>query len=974
MSFLKPINKKIQKRLFQKMRILGREGNSPNATVNVDGLSLDKMATRSTFIRMTSGLREPIVLMGGELVETADENFNIQRDTAQGYDEIYGPRPYLTYDLQIKGENKFRRPMPGIKSLDAQFLGGNKALRQATINWTCWSFEDIDRLTPHFLSVGKTVCVEWGWVYGNNGLRNVRGFIGPNGIRKSAYENYREVVNGMKGDIDMMVGIVKNFEFNTRSDGGFDCTTTLTSVGSDMLKKPAPAKGATNMTVRLNAKKGETAKELKEKIESDNVEKNEVEITLKNMISEIDEFLLDQISTFNTKGAADGGYVKGTSELNYSGTGRYRYVRNSFLIDGNKSAGKPNDVWVRWGWFEDNILSKFETIIGGSIIKSEIRSVDNVLDKITDKVIGYTPTLIRDDENLETTNPFKFILPGKFFPLDKNAISEAYKKAVGVELSGTYGDKTKLVELATVVNEDDNFQPFNAAEVKGIDIGRPDRGVFRNILINTKLLKEAMGVLEGPGVESFSTFEFLSRMFDLLNEDIGFWNYQIQADENQTYRLKIVDTFAVDKPILEADPSKPALGDSTTRSVYDPSLNEVVNNGIFYFPVWQHDSLVKDQNVSCTIPNQLAISIMYGANAPKIKTGGATENEANDEESQAAAGIGKAANDDGDLKDLQIALHKDGYENYGLDSTPLSAPSANTIGPRQDFDTYPEYKTGLSRKGYKLNVSIKDFFNTTSVKERTADRKKEKQKKKDEKINASVDAKLQSDLDAQISAAIPTPLFNRLTPEQRIQVFKNVEFNGVKVDDKVLNLKPQSNFAELYFTKFDADGRMKQNFIDSIVYNVTYNTKTKSTKKVKQSSTELEKPLLLPISLELSIDGIGGIFPFESFHSTYLPKRYQKEALFQIFSVNHTVDSTQWTTTIGGKMRSNLKTIYKTEIVENQVKEVLDQLHAAQAASFAEELKEKVFEDTDSDTRKAKLAESRQRLVTANQSSGENGE
>jgi hypothetical protein len=136
----------------------------------------------------------------------------------------------------------------------------------------------------------------------------------------------------------------------------------------------------------------------------------------------------------------------------------------------------------------------------------------------------------------------------------------------------------------------------------------------------------------------------------------------------------------------------------------------------------------------------------------------------------------------------------------------------------------------------------------------------------------------------------------------------------------------------------------------------------------------LEKPLLLPISLELSIDGIGGIFPFESFHSTYLPKRYQKEALFQIFSVNHTVDSTQWTTTIGGKMRSNLKTIYKTEIVENQVKEVLDQLHAAQAASFAEELKEKVFEDTDSDTRKAKLAESRQRLVTANQSSGENGE
>ena len=156
--------------------------------------------------------------------------------------------------------------MPGIKSLDAQFLGGNKALRQATINWTCWSFEDIDRLTPHFLSVGKTVCVEWGWVYGNNGLRNVRGFISSNGIRKSAYENHRGVINRAKGDIDMVVGIVKNFEFTTRSDGGFDCTTTITSVGTDFIKKVTPPKGSTNMTVRIGAKKGEAAEDLKKKL------------------------------------------------------------------------------------------------------------------------------------------------------------------------------------------------------------------------------------------------------------------------------------------------------------------------------------------------------------------------------------------------------------------------------------------------------------------------------------------------------------------------------------------------------------------------------------------------------------------------------------------------------------------------------------------------------------------------------------
>jgi len=301
MAFLEPIDEAIQLRLFQKMRILSREGNSPNATVNVDDLSHDKMTTRSTFIRMTSGLDNPVILMGGELLETADESFNIIRSTRGGYDEIYGARPYISYNTEdnfaILGDNKFKRPMPGIKSVEAQFLGGDKALRQATVNWTCWTFEDIDRLTPHFLSVGKTVCVEWGWVYGNDNLKNVRGFIGPNGIRRTAYENNRQVINEAKGDIDMAVGIVKNFEFNTRADGGFDCTTTLSSIGTDFIKKPIPDKGATNMTLRLNARKGETAEDLKKKLESENEDIAPSDVTLKSVIEFLDDFLFEQVKS-----------------------------------------------------------------------------------------------------------------------------------------------------------------------------------------------------------------------------------------------------------------------------------------------------------------------------------------------------------------------------------------------------------------------------------------------------------------------------------------------------------------------------------------------------------------------------------------------------------------------------------------------------------------------------------------------------
>ena len=109
--FLKPIHKVIQRKLFQKQKLLGREGNTPNTPVSLGGLSHDKLAVRSTFIRMSSGLNKPVILMSGELKDDGS--------IAGGYDEIYGKR--------CDSNNAFRRPMPGIKSLDVSCLGGDKA-------------------------------------------------------------------------------------------------------------------------------------------------------------------------------------------------------------------------------------------------------------------------------------------------------------------------------------------------------------------------------------------------------------------------------------------------------------------------------------------------------------------------------------------------------------------------------------------------------------------------------------------------------------------------------------------------------------------------------------------------------------------------------------------------------------------------------------------------------------------------------
>ena len=224
---LTPIPKKIQERMRQKINAVGRDTTYfPDTDSNQ--LTQDKMSTRSTFLKMVSGQEKPVILMGGELISgTIDFKGNPiyslgGNRIAGGYDDIYTNRN--------TSEAKNNRPIPGVKSVSATFQGGLKAHREATINWVCWSFEDLDRLMPHFLAHGKTIMIQWGWVYDTSALTRIDSFVtSTNNIREDAFNsNHLEDVINNNGDYDMMTGVIKNFTFTARQDGGFDCEIEVT--------------------------------------------------------------------------------------------------------------------------------------------------------------------------------------------------------------------------------------------------------------------------------------------------------------------------------------------------------------------------------------------------------------------------------------------------------------------------------------------------------------------------------------------------------------------------------------------------------------------------------------------------------------------------------------------------------------------------------------------------------------------------
>ena len=469
---LTPIPRQIQKRMFEKMEALQSHQTSkmaaPNESTDTsERLTFDNMATRTTFIKMVSNQQTPVTLMGGRLKDDGT--------MYQGYD-MYSPRSYIsgkgigeTYDasnlaqavklkavmgdafepgVSSKGNpklfekrksafeenfgtplkknmvNKNSRPAPGIKSIDVSFKGGQRAMREATVSWTCWDWDELDELMPHFLAHGKTVLLEWGWIYGKKSLLNIPSLADNSGkITENAYKDFTDLVVSGKGDFDAMVGVVKNFEFTTRSDGGFDCQTIITSVGVNLYSNPTPSSGVLDPGTQFRINSKDDEKTLASKLqsatkgdESGDAEKIlslDTNVSLKMFVSKIDDYIKGQ---FQTRAG-----TKKRNEVDYKSykdaEGDFRelaFEPNKFISEiKNKQV---TNTWIRWGWFEDNVLNKFLGLTNheGKYVTAFQSVEGSFVQRGAEQFVKSVK--IRNHDDLETTDINNHILPGQFYP------------------------------------------------------------------------------------------------------------------------------------------------------------------------------------------------------------------------------------------------------------------------------------------------------------------------------------------------------------------------------------------------------------------------------------------------------------------------------------------------------------------------------------------------------------------------------
>ena len=142
-------------------------------------------------------------------------------------------------------------PMPGIIDANIRTKSAYGSLKEAKVNFVCHNQRQLEVLEMLYMRPGYAVLLEWGWspYVGNDGklvneFKTVEDDIGSELLfsdrvtQSDVYTSVFKLKKQSSGNYDGLLGYIKNFGFQSRPDGGFDCYVELITPGEilDSLK------------------------------------------------------------------------------------------------------------------------------------------------------------------------------------------------------------------------------------------------------------------------------------------------------------------------------------------------------------------------------------------------------------------------------------------------------------------------------------------------------------------------------------------------------------------------------------------------------------------------------------------------------------------------------------------------------------------------------------------------------------------
>ena len=926
----RPIHPAVQRALFRKIDAINRLKvgagdpffNSTALEPQDQSNPIEQGIFRACWARVTAAISQP----GVEGQDLADKpiSFGGYFDTEKNT-QINRP---LTFNKNITKDNIASETFRGESGITGVSVTQKSFyVNQVEISWACPDPIDFEeRIEPTFLRHGQLVAVEFGWGMDDKELDYEAAELTTDDMKDLLSDVYTKQL-AKAGSYYCNVGTVSNYTYKLGTDGGYTGTITLHTRGQNVMNQttqneensgdetpstltPAAA-AAQNRKLAEGEKNVDGTFKTKPSLDALNqlnkLKENQAsyQSVIRNLDKVVDKYLATeeeleplawgQIAKNSAiAGATVGGITGGVAGIGIAtvpfaivgaviGTvtsvslalagaavsqvieGVYVFganwqLRESIRIsmDGFKEglrwpisfAGKLK-VWFKngamklivddagidggllgtevpeslqkkyllsWGWFEDHILSSFFNISYGEGNFQEVRSVE--FGTTEDGKGALIPTLCHTAENLFSLGLDSVILPSKSHPKVKSTFRDL--KGRKKVLSRIVYDRKSRVELARIkaIYEqiDEKFSPFVSGET----------GIIRNMVFPIEMYQrhfQSMGSLS-EGMRAFWS--------DVSNQYGHFWNFQLGQDPINTGRIFITDAEGVEPE----DPAEPESHSQREDFInYSKILNRDLEGqnrkGVFVFPLYSKNSIVKSFDLSVKISSKAATIANYGTNT--AIEGGVFSNKDKPNLTLQAYSLllnsqkfkdnaGGSGQNDNDKTDPVFREFK-----FPVDTT-IDNPTMSGRGPIPG-STYGELNQLDDDAGIQ-------FAEIDEIDEDT------------EKIREKIE-------------------------EQRTQFI-----NGIGVYDRY------GNFSNYFKT------RMK--------YLIN-----QATEKGVDSNIRNRK-VVIPIEIDMTIDGLSGLLPGDIFKVDYLPKIYRENTYFQIFTIGHTLSTSGWETQIGAKMRLDM--------------------------------------------------------------------
>ena len=902
-------------------------------------LTREGQVSKNCYIRMISpGTRKTNIIYGmfniddaritGEAPGADGEDFfqsldnRVQGSSKAFYDTVSEKGHDHPHQQQIAVPGV--KPVAGINNVTVNYEGYGGAVRKAIVNWSCFTLEQLEMYQKSsFLSSGQNVILDFGWVRSqkpSGRAGDIPKFLLGEGqhakINQDLFKDTIEVVNGVErktvdaqwdkleieyfGDWSGIIGPITKFTWSQRPDGGFDCVTEIISRGSNIFDKSLTALQTTPAELKTFPAKTPTFEEFADELIADAMTfdpKEDVtpgegitrkftkEFSLPDRVASLDlEIIMKYFKGYlnekddslelkkgvNVAVSTDANVLAILRDSGKDGSDRPDLFEKELDNDGEetntlkRARDFSSEIWVRWGWFEDNIVSYYTRLdkSDGRVI-ADFRS----LDRVGGEIGQLRSVKIKNDPELYTYDPSKFILPGQF--------PSTFFAKVG-EKTDTKSPYRQLAELIeTEVTRDDRFL-FATDDTK-------TEGYLRNVYVNLNQVKSVFST-SGATIQSC-----MIKLADVINSEVKLWNFTIDKADNITGALS---TFRV---VAEQSSEGAETGDDEDTS---PKNSYVFDNFGF-------NSLVKDISLQSTIPDKFAITAGFtGARSPGDKETGEDAikkyfkdgTDDVDEDKFKATGEFFADPENIDLFAVESADTSD--HDYG---NPFEYAHVEDPTPEISIDGLAKGPVGPD--GERWSHTIPPILEKISANKATTkflDQFKKKHEQERRKLET--------------------------------QAWKNVKAGKSSVEDIenlfAYDVTTDENNRKVYRMPYDGEGKLIESFLRAMKWFLSESPLTRF-------SANNQGPLTMPINIDMTIEGCGGIYPGDMFRLSYLPEIYgqvdysirkpayvtpnsiQPKTYFSVMGLTHTISSDGWDTQITAVTNKSKDDAYEAEEIKD---------------------------------------------------------